>query len=48
MRQFIEIVIGKKKRGRNNLIDADFKIKCPLRKKNGPLRKKHEKRHFAY
>ena len=33
----IEIVIGKKK-GRNNLIDADCKIKCPLRIKNGPLR----------
>ena len=34
----IGIVIGKKKEVRNNLIDADSKIKCPLRIKNGPLR----------
>ena len=35
MRQFIETVIGYKKDkkiGRNNLIDADCKIKCPVRK----------------
>ena len=37
-----------KKEEKNNIIDTDCKIKCPVRKNYGPVRKNHEMRHFAY